>query len=164
MILKIKQFGIFLVLSLLFISACNSGIKPKEHLGEIYSVALDSIMEEDEALNSEMEYIAIDLNKIKAIEESVKVEILNYFKEKYKVEVMYANLEELRDMDLYNPDTLVLDGVLLKLDKVSFKFNNDIYFEGSKYRAGDGAIGVEGKIHYKNNKWETKEVKIPWIS
>lgn len=161
--LKIKHFSILLVLSLL-LSACNTGIEPSEHLGEIYSVALDSIMEQDEALSSDMEYIAIDMSNFEDAAERDKEEILSYFKEKYKVEVMDATLEQLKEKGLYNSDTMGLDGVLLRIEKVDFKFNNEIFFEGSKYRSGLGAVGVEVKVHYKDNKWESKEVKMTWIS
>ena len=161
--MKIKHFSILLVLSLL-LSACNTGIEPSEHLGEIYSVALDSIMEQDEALSSDMEYIAIDMSNFEDAAERDKEEILSYFKEKYKVEVMDATLEQLKEKGLYNSDTMGLDGVLLRIEKVDFKFNNKILFEGSKYRSGLGAIGLEVKVHYKDNKWKSKEVKMTWIS
>lgn len=161
--MKLKNLGILFILTLL-LSACNTGIEPKEHLGEIYSVALDSIMEQDEALSSDMEYIAIDMSNFEDADESDKIEILSYFKGKYKVEVMDATLEQLKEKGLYNPDTTVLDGVLLRIEKVNFTSNNNIIFEGSKYRSGLGAVGVEATVHYKDNKWESKEVKMTWIS
>ncbi len=161
--MKLKYFGILFILSVL-LSACNIGIEPKDHLGEIYSIALDSIMEQDEALNSDMEYIAIDMINFEEVDESDKEEILSFFKEKYKVEVMDATLEQLKEKGLYNPDTMRLDGVLLRIEKVDFKFNNEIFFEGSKYRSGLGAVGVEVKVHYKDNKWKSKEVKMTWES
>ena len=161
--MKIKYYCVLFILVGL-LSACNTGIEPKEHLGEIYSVALDSIMKQDEALNSDMEYIAIDMSNSEEVDESDKKEILNYFKEEYKVEVMDATLEQLEEKGLYNPDMMCLDGVLLKIEKVDFKFNNKILFKGSKYRSGMGAIGVEVKVHYKDNKWKSKEVKMTWIS
>lgn len=149
---------------LVLLSACNTGLEPKEHLGDIYTVALDSIMEQEEALSSDMKYIAIDMSNFEEVADSDKEEILNYFKEKYKVEVMDATFEQLKEKGLYNPDTLSLDGVLLRIKKVEFKFNNNIFFEGSKYRSGDGAVGVEVIVHYKDNKWKSKEVKMSWIS
>jgi hypothetical protein len=161
--LKYKYFSILLVLSLL-LSACNTGIEPKEHLGEIYCVALDSIMEQDEALSSDMEYIAIDMSNFEEVDESGKEEILSYFKEKYNVDVMDATFEQLKEKGLYNPDTMSLDGVLLRIEKVDFKFNNNIFFEGSKYRSGLGAVGVEVTVQYKDNKWKSKEAKMTWIS
>lgn len=146
------------------LSACNTGIEPKEHLGEIYRVALDSIMEQDEALSSGMKFIAIDMANFDKVDENDKEEILNYFRKKYMVEVMNATFEQLKEMGLFNPDTMVMDGVLLRIEKVDFKVNNNVFFEGSKYRSGDGAVGVEVTVHYKGNNWKLKEAKMTWIS
>ncbi|WP_231687536.1 peptide ABC transporter substrate-binding protein [Bacillus sp. FJAT-22090] len=125
-------------------------------------VALDSIMEQDEALSSDMEYIAIDMSNFEDADESDTEEILSYFKEKYKVKIMDATLEQLKEKGY--SDTMRLDGVLLRIEKVDFKSNNEIFFEGSMYRSGLGVVGVEVKVHYKDNKWESKEVKMTWIS
>lgn len=54
--------------------------------------------------------------------------------------------------------------MLLRIEKVDFKANNNIFFEGSKYRLGDGAVGVGVIVHYKDNKWKSKEAKKTWIS
>ncbi len=93
-----------------------------------------------------------------------KEEVLGYFKEKYKIDVMEATFEELKEKGLYNPDTMVLEGVLLSIEEVEFKFNNNIFFKGSKYRAGDGAIGVEVTVYSKDENWQIKESKMTWIS
>jgi len=161
--LKFRYFSILFTM-LILLSACNTGLEPKEHLGEIYTVALDSIMEQDEALSSEMEYIAIDMSNFEEVDEGSKEAILSYFKEKYKVDVMDATFEQLKEKGLYNPDTLSLDGVLLRIEKVEFKFNNNIFIEGSKYRSGLGAVGVEVTVHHKGSTWKPKEVKQTWIS
>ncbi|MGG3843796.1 peptide ABC transporter substrate-binding protein [Anoxybacillus kestanbolensis] len=162
--MKIKFISILTIISL-FLAACNIGVNPKKHLGEIYSVALDSIMEKDEALNSEMEFIAIDMSNFDdELSEKDKKEIINFFKDKYKVDVMNATFDELKEKKYYNPDKMALDGVLLRIEKIDFKFNNNVFFEGSKYRSGKGAIGVEGTVHYKDGNWKIKESKETWIS
>jgi len=161
--LRFKSFSI-LLFPLLLLSACNTGIEPKEHLGEIYSVALDSIMEQDEALSSDMEYIAIDMSNFEEVDERDKQEILSYFREKYKVDVMASTFDQLKEKGLYHPDTMSLDGVLLRIDNVDFKFNNNIFFEGSKYRSGTGAVGAEVTVHYQDNKWKSKEDKVTAVS
>jgi hypothetical protein len=161
--LKIKFFPILIFLAF-FLAACSNGVNPKEHLAEIYSIALDSIMEKDEALSSDMEFIAIDMSNFDELNEQDKKEILSYFEEKYKIDVMDASYEELKDKGLYNPDTMALDGVLLRLEKVEFTFNKNVFFEGSKYRSGIGAVGVEVTVHYKDGKWKVKESKETWVS
>lgn len=159
--MKYKFMCILFIITIL--TGCNNKIESKEHLDEIYTVALNSIMEEDQGLNRDMAFIAIDMSN-NDIDESSKENILNYFEETYKVEVMDATFEQLKEMGLYNPDTTALDGVLLEITKVEFQSNNTILLEVSKFRSGLGAIGVEVKVHYKENKWQTVEVNLQWIS
>ncbi len=161
--MKIKVISFLIILSF-FHAACSMGTNPKEHLGKIYSIALNSIMEKDEALSSNMEFIAIDMSNFNGLVETDKKEILNYFKDKYKIEVIDATFDELKAKGYYNPDTMALEGVLLTIEKVDFKFNNNVFFEGSKYRSGLGAIGVEGTVDYKDGNWKIKESKVTWIS
>ncbi len=161
--LKLKCFSILFALSIL-LSACNTSIEPKEHLGEVYSVALDAIMEQNTALNRGMAFIAIDMSNFKKVDKSDKEEILSYLKEKYKVDVMDATFEQLEEKGLYNSDTMALDGILLRIENVDFKFNNEIVFEGSKYHSSLGAVGIECRVHYKDNEWKAKEVEMIWIS
>lgn len=158
-----------LFISLLLLTSCDSNneINSKEHIGEIYSIALDSIMEKDEALSSDIEFIAIDMSNFDELNEQElnvqdKEEIISYFEEKYIVKVMDASYEYLKEKGLYNPDSMVLNGVLLRIEKVDFLSNdtNDIIFQGSKYRAGDGAVTVKGIVYFKNGKWIIKDSKV----
>lgn len=121
-------------------------------------------METDKALNSNMEFIAIDMSNFEEVNEKEKKVILNYFEDKYKVEVMDATMEELEEKGYYNPDTMALEGVLLRIEKVDFKFNKNVLFEGSKFKSGKGAIGVESTVHYKNGEWQIKESREIWVS
>lgn len=162
--MKIKLGSILLILSL-FLTACNIGVDPKEHLGEVYSVALDSIMERDEALSSEMKFIAIDMSNFDdGLSAKDKKEIITFFKDKYNVNVMDATFEELKAKGFYDPERMALDGVHLRIEKIDFKWNHNVFFEGSKYRSGLGAIGVEGTVHYKDGTWQMKESEETWIS
>ncbi|MEC2074612.1 peptide ABC transporter substrate-binding protein [Metabacillus fastidiosus] len=161
--MKLRHFtSLFFVI--LILSACNNSIDQKEDLGEIYSIALNSIMEQDKELDNGMKFIAIDMSNFNDLDEQAKKEILNFFKEKYKIEVMDATFEELKEQGFYNSDTMSLDGILLRLEKVEFKLNNNIFFEGSKYSSALGAVGVEVTVHYKDDNWKVKEAKMTWVS
>lgn len=163
--MKLKRISIsILFILLLLLSACGSGVNPKDHLGEIYTIALDSIMQEDQALNSGMEFIAIDTSNLEELTKQDKKEIIHFFRDTYKTEIMEATYEELVEKGLYNPETTVLDGVLLRMEEVDYSFNNQIIFKGSKYRSGLGAVGIEVTIHYKNDSWLVKSSKMTWIS
>ncbi len=84
-------------------------------------------MEKDEALSSGMRFIAVDMSNFDKLDEKVKEEIIIYLKEKYKVDVMDATFEELKEKGYYNPDTLALDGVLLRIEDIDFPFNNHFF-------------------------------------
>ncbi|MGG3805928.1 peptide ABC transporter substrate-binding protein [Metabacillus fastidiosus] len=161
--MKLRHFTI-LFFVILILSACNNSIDQKENLGEIYSIALNSIMEQDKELDNGMKFIAIDMSNFNELDEQAKKEILNSFKEKYKIEVMDATFEELKEKGFYNSDTMSLDGILLSLEKVEFKFNNNVFFEGSKYSSALGTVGVEVMVHYKDDNWKVKEAKMTWVS
>lgn len=69
----------------------NSG----ENLVELYSIVLDALMEENQGLNQDINYIAIDMSNFVKLTETDKQEILNYFKEKYKIDILVATYDEL---------------------------------------------------------------------
>lgn len=82
--MNVRFIPILFILTTL-LTACNIGGNPKEHLEEIYNIALESLMETDKALNSNMEFIAIDMSNFEEVNEKEKKVILNYFEDKYKV-------------------------------------------------------------------------------
>lgn len=77
---------------------------------------------------------------------------------------MEATFEELKEKGFYNQETMSLDGVLLSIEKVNFKSNDNVLIEGSKSHSSLGAVGVEITVHYKGVKWQIKKVKQIWIS
>lgn len=161
--MKFKLTACLFMLTL-FLTACNTAVTPKEHASELYIIALNAIMETDESLNNDMEFIAIDMSNFDEVDEKQKNSILDFFEEKYKVQVMDATFDELKEKGYYNQDTMVLDGVLLTVQKVYFNVKNNVFFNGSKYRSAKGAIGVESTVHYKDGDWRIKESKETWVS
>ena len=132
---------------------------------EAYTIALDSLMNEEESLNNDIEYISIDMSDVNILKEEYKVIVVNNFKTKYDVEVLDLTLEELREKGLFHPDSKVLSGVLLRIDEIDFDQNsNNAIFKGSKYRSGDGGVTVEGTIQFIDGKWEIKEIKQTSVS
>jgi hypothetical protein len=131
-------------------------------MGELYSLALDAYMPIDDGLNGDMKYIAIDMSNFKDLDETDKEQILMRF-DKYNVEVMEATYEQLEDKGLLDPETLVLNGVLLRVEKTEIS-NKQIVVEGSKYRAGDGAIGTKVIVENKNGKWQVTKADGTWKS
>lgn len=159
--MRVKKLFLGLALLCVLLTACSDS-NPSKDMGELYSLALDAYMPIDEGLNGGMKYIAIDMSNLNDIDETDKKQILKYFG-KYNVEVMEATYDQLKEKGLYDPITMVLNGVLLRVEKTEIS-NNQIVVEGSKYRAGDGAIGTKVIIEYKNGKWQVSKADSTWIS
>ncbi|TCM87926.1 hypothetical protein EV294_1166 [Paenibacillus sp. BK033] len=156
-----KLFLCLTLLHVLFATAC-SNTKPTKNMGELYSLALDAYMPIDEGLNGNMKYIAIDMSNFNDVDDTDKEGIKKYLN-KYNVEVIEATYDQLKAEGLYDPQTMVLDGVLLRVEKTEIK-NKKFVVEGSKYRAGDGAIGIKVIVEYKKGKWKVSKADGTWQS
>jgi hypothetical protein len=161
--LKRRLFPLLLIFTIL-LTACSGGENPKDHLGEIYTIALDALMEEDKALNNDMTFIAIDMSHLDGVDEEQKKAIIRHFKDQYKVEVMDSTLAELEEKGYYNTDTNALEGVLLRIEKVDYKLNDQVLIECSKFKSGKGAIGLRMEVEYEDGEWQLRESELSWIS
>ncbi|AIQ12534.1 hypothetical protein [Paenibacillus durus] len=150
-----------ILLCVMLTTACTNTTHTKD-MGELYSLALDAYMPIDQGLNGAMKFIAIDMSNFKDIDETDKEQILKYF-EKYNVEVMEASYEQLKDKGLFDPQTMALNGLLLRVEKTEIS-ENQIVIEGSKYRSGLGAIGTKVIVQYKNGKWQVTKADTTWKS
>lgn len=160
--MKKRLFPLLLIFTII-LTACSGGENLKDHFGELYIIALDALMEEDKALNSDMTFIAIDMS-LDGVDEEQKKTILHHFKNQYKVKVLDAAMDELEEKGYYNPDTNALEGVFLRIEKVDFTFNDHVLIEGSKFKSGIGAIGLRIEVEYEDGKWHLKESELSWIS
>ncbi|GMK37018.1 hypothetical protein PCCS19_00710 [Paenibacillus sp. CCS19] len=155
--------GMVIACMLFAAAACSNGSAAQPDRGELYSLTLDAMMPEDEGLNSGMTYIAIDMRNFEGLDEGDKQQILDFFADKYKLEAMDATYEQLIEKGLLNKETQVLDGVLLRVEKTEMKANS-FAIEGSKYRAGDGAIGMKVVATHKQGEWKVSRAEGTWIS
>lgn len=162
-ILMKHQAITLLVSFMLLLSACSTNADPKAQAVDVYQAALESIMEWDEALNHDMSFIAIDMSEFTEIDEAGKNAIIDFFSAKYAVDVMDATFEQLEEQKRFNPETLSLEGVLLRIEAIDMD-GRDVVFEGSKYKSGLGAVGGKGVVTYKNGQWQIKEARTTWIS
>ncbi|WP_282940024.1 peptide ABC transporter substrate-binding protein [Paenibacillus sp. RC67] len=160
--MRLNKLFLGLALICVILTTACSNSNSKQAMGELYSLALDAYMPIDEGLNGSMKYIAIDMSNFKNIDGTDKKHILKYF-DKYNVVVMEATYEQLKEKGLYDPKTMVLNGVLLRVEKTEIS-KDRVVIEGSKYRAGNGAIGTKVVVEYKNEKWKVTKADGTWIS
>jgi len=125
------------------------------HYSEIYTLTLDSLMSLDDGLNHEMEYIALDVKSLTYATEEDKEFIVGHLV-KYGVNVIDESIKSLEEKGMVKEHG-VIDGVLLKIEKVELKSDNKIVIESSKYRSGKGAVVVETILIKKGGNWQVEK-------
>ncbi|RCX18116.1 hypothetical protein DFP94_10770 [Fontibacillus phaseoli] len=129
--------------------------------GQLYSLAFHAMFEMDEGLNSDMKYIAIDFSEMTQLTEQDKTYILASF-DSYGVEVRDAAFDELKQEEGFK-DKMVLEGILLQVKKVDVSEAAAV-IEGSKYRAGNGAVGTKITLKLEDGSWSVSDAGTTWIS
>jgi hypothetical protein len=122
------------------------------------------LMDRDPALNSNIEFVAIDFNVIKDLSKEDKNNVIDYFK-KDNIEIKEASLEDLEELGLFDDEQhSIKDGILLKINEFKEYTKKSIVLEASKYRSGTGAIGVEYSFKEESGKWILIKSRDTWIS
>ncbi|AZK45025.1 hypothetical protein [Paenibacillus lentus] len=125
--------------------------------GQLYGLAFEAMMSIDEALNEDMTYIAIDFSVLSQLTDEDK----RYIEERmgqFAVPVKDATLEQLKESEgnEIKDNDMVLGGVLLQIDKVDISENGAI-IAGTKYRSGNGAIGIQIELTLEDGSWMVKK-------
>ncbi|MNG12347.1 hypothetical protein D3C84_959550 [compost metagenome] len=102
------------------------------------------------------------MSNFENIEDMDKQQILGALR-KYDVQVKEATYEQLRTGGLYDPKSMSLYGILLRVDKVELT-DKRMVLEGSKFRSGKGAIGTRVILKKVNGRWQVTEAVGTWIS
>ena len=153
----LKQFTFFicLMLAISFVGYSQSS-NDTENLSEwvkIYQITLESYLQQDTALNANIDFIAIDLATLEFTDDYDKKEIVTWFEEHY-VPVINTNFDGLRARGLLNErGTHIPDGILLSIYRVT-RTNNEIIINGGKYRGAEGANSFRTTWRLNNGIWE----------
>ncbi|WP_019635387.1 hypothetical protein [Paenibacillus fonticola] len=133
--------------------------------GQLYGLAFEAMMPIDEALNQDMEYIAIDFSVLSHLTEEDKQYIEEYISSRFTAPVKDATFEQLRESegDHFTDNGMVLSGVLLQIDKVEISENGAV-IEGMKYRSGNGAAGIVIQLELKDGAWKVIEAANTGVS
>lgn len=127
---------------------------------EMYHKAIGYIMDLDYALNTDMEYIAVDYKY--EFSNADKQDITKAL-ESYGVKVFESNLEKLSDTQ-YSDEYGNLHGILITFKDVEVS-EDVISISFTKYKSGKGAISTAVKlVQSDNGEWEVKEVDAPTIA
>lgn len=130
---------------------------------QAYILAFDNVFKMDDALNSRIKYISIDIKSFQDFSEENKLDLFKYVADKYNVTVLDMSIEELKNKG-YVKDLFFEDGIVFLVDKYNENSSNTISFEGVKWRSGTGAIGFTFEAKKKSDNWELKKYQMTWIS
>ncbi len=156
-----KIFILFVLSIAVFAVACTQSEDDVDKIGA-YTTVIDKLYEEDTALNSDIEYIAIDTSLIINLDDEEKAELLKEL-EDYGFTVLDMTMEELKE-EGYVEDLYFEEGILFEIEDEPM-VGNSITMDISKWRSGLGAIGYDGMVvKYENEKWEIDKIGGPWIS
>jgi len=155
-----KIFILFILSIAVFTVACTQS-EEVDKLGA-YTTVIDKLYEEDNALNSNIKYIAIDTSLIVNLNDEEKAELLKEL-ENYGFTVLDMTIEELEE-EGYVKDLYFEEGILFEIEDEPIK-RNSITMDISKWRSGLGSIGYDGTVvKYKNGKWKIEKEGDAWIS
>lgn len=127
-----------------------------------YMLIIDTFYKEDEGLNGDIKYLAIDTTKMVNLTDDSKQELLTALG-KYNLIVLNTTFEDLKAEGLIK-DLYFEEGILFKIEDEPIT-NNILTLKASKWRSGLGAIGTD-KMELKkvNGTWKITSEGGRWIS
>ena len=156
-----RIISILLVLSIAVFTAACTQSNDIDKIGA-YTTVIDKLYKEDSALNSNIEYIAVDTSSIVNLDDEEKTKLLSEL-EIYGLTVLDMTMKELEE-EGYIQDLYFEEGILFEIRDESIE-GTSITMDISKWRSGLGAIGYDGiVVEYDNGRWEIKKQGNAWIS
>jgi hypothetical protein len=149
---------------LLIIAAtgCCAGAKGGVQTGGAYYAVFNELFSDDSALNHEIKYIAVDMSRSKAVDNSDFIAYMANFCDKEGYTLLEDGYDGLVEKGLIT-ELYFEDGVIISFDDVSLS-DDKLCTNASKWRSGLGAIGAEYTVEYKDGEWTITNEQGMWIS
>lgn len=151
------------------IDMLNAPLKQEEKEIELtdkskaYSLLFNAVYDIDTGLNSDIKYISFVTSTFENFSEDDKASFFKYIENKYNVEVLEKDFEQLKD-EGYIKDLYFKEGILFKIDEYYENNDNVISVSAEKWRSGLGAIWVDTKVVKENNEWILSKADMTAIS
>lgn len=127
-----------------------------------YFVLFQELFSADPGLNSEIQYISVDLSNVKLADTSDYIELMKAWCEKNGYLLLEQTFDQLVEGG-WIIDLGFKDGILISYEDVSLS-EDKLVTDAKKWRSGDGAIGAEYTLTIKNGKWSISKTDKQWIS
>jgi hypothetical protein len=146
----------------------------EKELVDIYKIAFDSFLSRKGTLNKEYDYLAIDMSTtfFDNISQEGKQQILDYFKNKYNIEVMNESLNTLVEKGLATKIVgkyVMLKsngkwGILVKIINEKIVSETEVVIEGQWFVSPTAAEGYSTTIVFEEGQWKLQKTGIIWVS
>jgi len=127
-----------------------------------YFIVFEELYEIDPGLNSEIEYIAFDLENVKLADTSLLIGLFQEFCDNNNYSLLLDNFEGLNQKgyieDLYFPNGIL---IAFKDDELT---EDTLVTAASKWRSGLGAIGGDYTVEIEDSVWNITKIANQWIS
>lgn len=130
--------------------------------GNPYFVLFQELFLDDTALNDSIQYISVDLSKVKSTDTSDFIELMKAWCERNDyilMEQSHAQLVEGGWID----NLFFEEGILISYEDISLS-ETKLVTNAQKWRSGDGAIGAEFTLENENGIWSITKTENQWIS
>ena len=140
MIIVLLQFG------------CNRKKIEPISVFEVCKIAIGATYSSDKALN-DGDTLFLQFPEDSNLSINDKDSILNYFKDKYKLNISISSLDYLTKKENLSPDHPNLKNFLIGISKIQYKNRKTVIVESFKYKGMMGAINIETVFEYKEGHW-----------
>lgn len=133
---------------------------------DAYLAMIDDIYKVDSGLNGDISIIALNTKDWTGLNEKEKLFIFDKVKEKYQVEVIESDFDDLKSKGYIDDELFYFkDGILITISKVKINpEKTEITYGIEKWRSGDGAIGTDqATAKFKDGQWVIQNENM-WIS
>jgi hypothetical protein len=159
-------------ISLLVISSIQSnaqikeisydGIEPRARLGEIATVAFDSVCSQKNNIQ-DAKYLSFYADKLGKLS-SEEIAILLSNLQKYNKQVIYAPLSKLKLLGLYSPFGRDLNGAFLYwVDSIEEATNEKVVVKITCYQSFYYGQGYSCTLVFKDGIWQVDSIVCTWI-
>ncbi len=164
---KIKKLNLILIVILIVLSGCQKNtIKESsssiEGFDQIYELVLDQLMKQEESLNNDITYIAIDTDSFLGATDDEMLEVTASLIG-YDTLIIEESIGSLIEKNMFNEDGN-LDGLFLTIESIEIVSNTDVIVYCYKSRGGKAAIGISVKLIKSDDSWEIHEINYTWES
>ncbi|SDO07646.1 hypothetical protein [Acetanaerobacterium elongatum] len=127
-----------------------------------YYLLFEKLWQEDDGLNDGIQYISLDLTRVKLKDTAPLVRLVKDFCDKNGYELLCLTFEQLKEQG-YIEDLYFDKGVLFSFEDKELTADS-LKTDGKKWRSGLGAIGATYTVEKKSDGWAITGAEGTWIS